>query len=315
MTTITPTTKPRRRRNSPRPPHLINYRTWTLVPYLEKFLADGWTVADLAEVTKVETGTIAGVLDRSITILNSATAKALQHLTTEQLLSDGTGPMPIRLTAWKLGSLYAAGHTTTELARRLEQPDQVILDIIHRRPAGVPRDLAADIDVLFGLLEDIPGPSPAAAAVAAGLGWRIPDEYSPDGRLWDDFDPAHDEVRAEREAEATTRLEVLRMTIRLRYTASRIGRELGIPKETARSYRDGAGVLVTSNRTYAPGTGDPYQSLIDPRCAVRVKQICRVLDQYETFRELDPFLLVQSLGLMQDERWQVDGKPKLVTAA
>jgi hypothetical protein len=250
-------------------------------------------------------------------------------VTREALLAGRSDTVPAAESAWMLGSMYANGHSTVALAARMRVSYSDVGDVIKRRKRTTGRVFYRKAVELFDERGRIPGPTDGLADLcrlsAADLGYRLPDAYAPDGTLWSDaVNEQANPGLAERDREATDRLEVLRLSLRYLLTSTQIimrmhpevtppgadeepSPEWVVYRDQVRRYRNQAGVKFKKPKSFVPGF-ENHTALL-PGFEKRAADILAVLDRWEADPLGDPYRYCVELGTMRDKRFPVLDRP------
>lgn len=289
-----------------------HYQSESLIPHLSGFVRQGWALKAIAAASGVFYGTISDILAGRRPVITAATAAALRDVTEEAMIERWGGDIPIHRVAWIPGSLYANGWRIEDIARRMRprRHTATIRPIVYRINAHVDRGLYDDLVALHDESGHLPGDSRQARLRAALLGYRTPEEYAPDGKLWEDGKRRNERLEgrwARRSKQAKLHLDIARLSLRYGLTPTEIITRVEfchVQERALLRMREALGLK------WSGGKPEPGQD-------ERIAHILDVVDRWLEDQEPDPHPFCVELGLMTDPRWtDLDniGKPKLEAA-
>lgn len=295
--------------------------------YLRRFTERGWAIRNIAAAAGVDRKAVAEVMRCSRRVSRGVAAK-LMAVTIDDLLAASKGYIPVHYAQWKIGSLWALGYPSTEIADRLGYHRIALNRIMSGRSANVTRSFYDDLTYLHEMIGNNPAPESRAAARARAnarrRGYRTPDAYTPDGLLWEDvtkYERRDEELERRldvREARAERYLVVLEKTLVYRLPPTEIAQELGVSSDLIFKILGEVKVRMRREDTFEPGCRFRYT--IRPDNRERAAEVLAVLEEWRAaLPPVDPYPYVARLGLMTGREYagleRRYGRPRLRKAA
>jgi len=293
------------------------YRVSELRTILRTWIDDKeWVHQPVARAAGLSRHGLEKILNGQVDSVLVSTGRRIAAITEDDLIAASTTSVPARLIRWKLGSLCANGWPAAVQGSRLGYGYTTILQIVTGHRRRVARDMLDDVNAFFDQMCAIPYTGIhhiRAKDLARRYGFRTPDDYAPDGLLWegDIRNEKIEERWARRDREALLHMQVARMAVQYNMSLGEIAKQLrlttpAVEDHTIRRARKALGLAWDGGKAHGPKPGQEE----------RIAQILDVVERWRQAGELaDPHPFCVELGMMDARLWtSLDGKPKLEAA-